>query len=279
MINLLTQHKNIFKCSYYDYINPNVLSNGYTFKNNSDILSWRLTTEAVSSVIFTVILNETNYLKYIEVGTIGGAENAQIKIKIETSIDYANWYELKYVADSTKYGIRDEYTGKVEYVAYLKVSDTEYFNLTTKTMEGYNENFDYVYQSYNEYSKTFSPLNSSLEFKYLRITLLGTDLAGASVQDPISLTKMDIYSDDGISSSDNYTVELKSGIFTQQAIFEDQTFYPDMIRNYLAMMEDKTYKTNNLLTNLVDVSEFNLVGSSMEGIDFDFIEYDLVVYE
>lgn len=272
ILNLLTQHTNIIKVSYYDALSPNVLSTGYTIKTDSDILSWKLTNPSVSSVTFTIICHETKKLKDIEYEILGGSNNANITTTIKTSIDYSNWYELNYYYDKVNY-LYNPYI-------FIKLSENEFLNTTTNEVVPNDVNFRYIFKKENNYTNEIQYLYPSLEFKYITVTL---NNLSASESNPIYFSRFNILIEEDFqtSSLDTNLLETKSENLTPQKMFEEYDFIPDTVKNFMKMLEDnKLDLLTNLLKSKIFIGEFNanLGSQGFQGIENDFIEYDLVVY-
>ena len=280
IIDLLTQNPNIIRCSAYDDISKSMLSSNYTIKTDSDILSWRLTSESVSSVTFTIISDQTRLLKEVIYDLKGGITTMPNSgVTIMHSIDYINWYALDKFYDTGATNITDQeiYTKRDNTYYYIDAdNDIDYEG---NEHAGLLERLKYAFKKRNTYTGNSEYIYDSLEFKYLQITFTGIK---PTIDNPVFLNSLNVYIDDTFSynSLTNNILEIKSDIFTPQTIFESETFLPDSIKKFMMMLEDKNNDiTTNLLRSSLYIGQFQTKSSlNGQGIDFDAIEYNLVVY-
>lgn len=252
IIDFLTQHSNIVKCSYYDSISNNVITNEYSTKSFAELMSWRLTSNTVSSVDFTFISNDTKILKEIELEVAGGLSNAAIQTTIKTSLDYINWDEYRYLYDKTTYDIKPE--------IFYKIDNNNFVNINTNETVSANENFRYIFKKINSFSGATEYINPTFEFKYIRITLSNLIAASATPSNPIYLYKLKVNIDESLNydAIDTGLLELRSDMYTQSKMYEEYSFFPSIITNFLQMIEDENPAPNNLLTDKIDIQILDL---------------------
>lgn len=271
IIDFLSECTSIIKCSYYDAINSGTLTDNYTVKKPTDLLSWRLTNTAVSAVQFVIISSEVKNLKDLQLELTGFQDTSTIKVKIETSIDYINWYEPVYKND-------DKYL----YIRSSSPTGDYFFNLTDpnngKDSNLSNNLLTYSFKKVDSNTNEITYLYHNYEFKFLKISL-----------DNISLIEGDIgkFQSLNISIEDNFNtlalnnnlLETKSEMFSQQKIFESEEFLPDLYKNYLRMLEDSDNEMSTLLyaSPSINVNPFATTTQG-EGIGNDLIDIDTIVY-
>lgn len=241
ILDFISQCTSIVKCSKYDNLNLSLLSDNYTIKNN-EFLSWKLTSIDVSAVEFKILSPTTKILKNF----LCQVNSANVKITIEVSLDYINWYELKYKTD-----IDNKYL-------YIKVP-TGYYNLTTKELiTDINEiiNLKYVFIKTNEFNNEQEYIYNNLEFKYIKVRLepISGPYLPASTNTPLFFTYFNIYIDEDFDSTSKNLLEIKSSMLYKQKYFEEQDFYPDLITNYMKMLEESVISTDNFNNSLVQIS-------------------------
>lgn len=236
IIDLLTQKCILSSVSYYDSISSNMINGVFSVKTENDILSWRLTNSAVSSVEFIFTSDNSVRLEEINYEVFGG--NDTDTCRIYTSIDYINWYELPYKKD-------DKYV-------YRSIGDN-YVNLTTYAVTS-GADLLYAFKKFNTYSGEYENIYDNLEFKYIKIVV---DNIEASTISPVYFNTLSImvedFVDEKLMTSD--LLQVKADMYYKQKVFEDETFYPDIINNYLAMLEVNGNKNPD--TTILD-NEFNI---------------------
>lgn len=269
ILDFLSQCTSVVKCTNYNSLNGTLLTDNYTIKS-SEMLSWRLSSPTVSSVEFRFLSPTTKKLKNI-LYELKGGELADYKVTIETSIDYSNWYELKFKTD-------DKYI-------YAKTNNG-FINLTTKVVTA-DINLNYAFLKINEFNNQTEYLYNDLEFKFIRLTI--TPIEGqylpASEANPLFFSNFNIYVDDEFDENliDYKLLEIKSEIFTRQKMFEENEFFPDLIKNYMMMLEDSAKPLRTLNKSDIVLAMYNyddaILNYIMEhGIEFDEIEFTLLVY-
>lgn len=269
IIDLLTQKSILSNISYYDSLSSNMNYGGYNVKSSEDILSWVLTNEDVDTVEFVFTSPNSVRLTEINYDVIGGVNNANHVYKIYTSLDMINWYELPY-RESDKY-------------LYRKLSDS-YLNLTTKetTAISAGDLLQISFKRLNQFTNEYDYLFNNLEVKHVKIVLSNLT---ATEYSPVYFRNLQIFVEDFLSDEQfmSNMLEIRSNIFHRQKVFEDQTFFPDMIKNFLTMLETNGVKpeTTNLLNNLftiniIDATQY--IGNDIDGIGYDFVGYDLIIY-
>lgn len=195
IINLIEDKTNQIKISYKDSANDNLLNQSFSVKSLSDILSWQVYNQKIDEVTFCVISNSLSQLKDINFKL----PNIITEFKIETSIDYVNWYELPYKDDDGNY--------------------------IFKTTDNYG-NVTYLYDRY-EFQMirfTFTNLKNVFDFTSLNI---------------LKFNDLEILIDETFNSSYTRKIALsaKSSMFTKSKIYDDYPFLADMISNFLQMLE------------------------------------------
>lgn len=195
IINLIEDKTNQIKISYKDSANDNLLNQSFSVKSLSDILSWQVYNQKIDEVTFCVISNSLSQLKDINFKL----PNIITEFKIETSIDYVNWYELPYKDDNGNY--------------------------IFKTIDNYG-NVTYLYDRY-EFQMirfTFTNLKNVFDFTSLNI---------------LKFNNLEILIDETFNSSYTRKIALsaKSSMFTKSKIYDDYPFLADMISNFLQMLE------------------------------------------
>lgn len=195
IINLIEDKTNQIKISYKDSANDNLLNQSFSVKSLSDILSWQVYNQKIDEVTFCVISNSLSQLKDINFKL----PNIITEFKIETSIDYVNWYELPYKDDNGNY--------------------------IFKTIDNYG-NVTYLYDRY-EFQMirfTFTNLKNVFDFTSLNI---------------LKFNDLEILIDEKFNSSYTRKIALsaKSSMFTKSKIYDDYPFLADMIANFLQMLE------------------------------------------
>lgn len=195
IINLIEDKTNQIKISYKDRANDNLLNQSFSVKSLSDILSWQVYNQKIDEVTFCVISNSLSQLKDINFKL----PNIITEFKIETSIDYVNWYELPYKDDDGNY--------------------------IFKTTDNYG-NVTYLYDRY-EFQMirfTFTNLKNVFDFTSLNI---------------LKFNDLEILIDETFNSSYTRKIALsaKSSMFTKSKIYDDYPFLADMISNFLQMLE------------------------------------------
>lgn len=195
IINLIEDKTNQIKISYKDSANDNLLNQSFSVKSLSDILSWQVYNQKIDEVTFCVISNSLSQLKDINFKL----PNIITEFKIETSIDYVNWYELPYKDDDGNY--------------------------IFKTTDNYG-NVTYLYDRY-EFQMirfTFTNLKNVFDFTSLNI---------------LKFNNLEILIDETFNSSYTRKIALsaKSSMFTKSKIYDDYPFLADMISNFLQMLE------------------------------------------
>jgi len=195
IINLIEDKTNQIKISYKDRANDNLLNQSFSVKSLSDILSWQVYNQKIDEVTFCVISNSLSQLKDINFKL----PNIITEFKIETSIDYVNWYELPYKDDNGNY--------------------------IFKTIDNYG-NVTYLYDRY-EFQMirfTFTNLKNVFDFTSLNI---------------LKFNDLEILIDEKFNSSYTRKIALsaKSSMFTKSKIYDDYPFLAEMIANFLQMLE------------------------------------------
>lgn len=267
IIDLLTQKTTLFNITYYDAINSDMLHNGFSIKEERDILSWRLTNEDIDSVEFIFTSNDTTNLSEIDMYLAGGENNAEHIIKIYTSFDYINWYELPYKKD-------DNYV--------YKIIGDNFYNMTTYELTPKDDLLDYAYKQINPFSGEYEFLDKNHEFKYIKIVVTGLT---ATVANPVYFDRLKIYIDEYIIEDFKRVdiLEIKSDMLYQPKLFEELNLIPDLLKNYMKMLEfNGTFSGQiNQLTNhhyIKTYDERQYIGYDDAGIGFDYIDFDLIVY-
>lgn len=251
IIDLLTQKSILSMYSHYGSISQNMLSNMFTVKTQTDVLSWKLTTSPSEGVTIIFVSKDTVRLSEIEFEVLGGENNANHHYTISTSLDNINWYELPYRKDEND-------------IVYKRMNDNDYINLTTYAITS-DDYLVYAFKRFNTYSEEYEFIYDNLEFRYLKFEI---DNVTATVENPIYFNKFKIYVEDFLNeyAADRNILEIKSDMFYQQKIFQEQGLYPDIIRNYLKMLEDNGTK------NPLEIFLNNGLYLNMYYIPPDFIE-------
>ena len=271
IIDFMSECTSILRCSYYDFLNVGVITNNYTVKKASDMLSWKITNHAVSSVEFVIISSEVKTLKDLQLELTGFQNVSSAIIKIETSLDYINWYEPVYKND-------DKYL----YIRSTSASGDYYFNLTDpnngKDTNLSNNLLIYSFKKYDENTKETNYLYNNFEFKFIKISINNLVL----VNDDICRFKtFNISIEDNFNTQalNNNLLEIKSGMFTQQKIFETEEFIPDMFKNYFKMIDEGNTNISTLLYSspVVSINPF-AIETLATGIGNDIIAIDTIVY-
>lgn len=284
ILDFLSQCTSIVKVFQYSSVNDQLLTNNYNIKSSGLAYpNWKLTDNTVTSVEFRFISPTTKILKSIEGWQpIGGLHNANINVIIDVSLNYSDWYELKY-----KTNVTDNPDDK-----YLYAKTTNgYINLTTKKVEDIIplDSFEasklvYTFTKINEFSKQEEDLYTDLEFKHIRVRLVleaGTLDFGVSEEQPLYFPTFNITIDDTFDTDllDTNLLEIKSNIFTKQKIYEEVPFFNDMIKSYLKMLEENVTPLKHMNKSLIDIVVQEPTGVGLEyGVNFDEIEVSLVVY-
>jgi hypothetical protein len=244
-------------------------SNSYTIKTANDIKSWKVMDDSITSMNFIVMSPVTKKLKEIQLDYVGSINNANIGVKIETSIDFINWFELEYLS-----------TNSTPKYIYKAVVGDKYFNLTTKTLETLTvsavDALEYEFSTTSEYNKDITYLYDNLEWKFIKITF--SNIPSTSTV-PLFLSNFQILVDDDIDidTIDNL-LEIKSPMFTRSKIFEDEEFLPDMISNFMKMIEDQKNTPDTINYASVSITNPSASASFPQGIGNDIIDLDTVVY-
>jgi hypothetical protein len=205
---------------------------------------------------------------------VGSLQNADIVTKIETSIDYINWIELDYVETTS---------GNTKIYKKLKTElGLYYFDISSGALYSESEidtaNLAYTFKKYNEYSKEYSYVYDNLEWKFLRISF--SNIAGTTLN-PLFFTHLNIHIEEDFddNSIDKSLLEFKSSMFVKSKMYEEFEFFPDIIRNYLVMLEEKNHMHDS--RNFINVNvchDFVSPYPDPEGIGNDIVGYDTVVY-
>lgn len=268
LIDLLTKKTTLVKVSDFDSLSSVVLHNGYIIKDENDILSWKLSNPNVDQVEFIITSNDSVRLSEITFDVLGGESNSSNDYKIYTSVDYINWYELPFVKD-------DKYL-------YRKAGDN-YVNLSTGESVTGVEGAEYVFTRLNEFSNEMEYVYDNLEFKYIKFVFSNLT---PSESNPIFFRVFEIIIEDFLTDAlvEDELLTTKADMFYKQKIFEEKTLFPDLIKNFLRILEfnsDEKPLANILTThyyiNIFD--KFQFVGNDFDGIGFDYIGYDLTVYD
>lgn len=275
LIDLFTSCATITKCSYYDIASTNIFTDNYTIKNSMDIKSVKITS-AVSAMELTFLVPESKMLKDVIYDMKGYTGNVQIL----TSIDYINWYELPYKTDD-KYIYKEVSPGifyclNDKYV-YKQLSALELYNLTLQENITLNSELHYIFSTVGDYTKELTYLYDEMEFKFLKFKII--ENINASEVNPFYFTNFEILIEEPNSISlDNNLLEIKAGMYTKPKIYQEEEFLPDMIKNYLKLIEEKNSTLSNLNFVSIAMNTDSIVFSPEEGIGDDFVEIDTVVY-
>lgn len=276
ILDFLTTCASIIKINHFNILSNNMQSNNYNIKSDTDIKSWKLTSDSVSSVHFLFMSANVKKLKEISYNLVGSQQEGDIVVKIETSLDYVNWTELNYVVNSKA-------VSGLKYI-YKKIkgsAETYYYNTTTKLLESPSTvdvpNLRYSFTKTNEYNKNVDYLYDNLEWKFIKISL---DNIPSTLTSPLFFSHLKIYIDEELDSHvDKRILELNAPIFTKPKIFDEYEFVPDLVRNFMKMLEEKNTKISDIhyVGNKLCEIEFPK-STNPEGIGNDFIDYDTVVY-
>lgn len=271
LINFITECASIIKISNLTSCSSSLINEAYSIKSSTDIKSWKLMNDSVSSTTFTFMSTDVKKLKNIDYNLVGSIQNGDIAITIETSLDYVNWNELQYKASN-----------KYLYKTFSVSGQTFYFNTQTNAITSLSDIYanqettpEYVFSYVNSYSNVTEYLYVNLEWKYLRMTLSNIP---ATNSNPLYFTNFEIYIDEDfdVDKIDNNLLELRSTMFTKSKMFEDYTLYPDLITNYLKMIEEKNAKFDNMnyATSVITIDDF----TESEGVEGDLIQFDNEIY-
>jgi len=219
IIDLLTQKNNQIKCSFYDFVCSTLKKNYFSIKTFDEITSWKVE-RSISTVSYTVSSNDISYLKDIEYNVVGQYQN----LKIEYSLDYINWSELEYVV--------------MDSVIYKKIAE-QYLNLDTNEFIEYDPEMLYCFKKYNKYSREEEYLYTNHSFKFIRFTFSNVV---STTEFPLKFVSLSIFIDEEFNELylNKAILSIRSNMFYNSRVFEDYTFFPDVIRNYMKMLE-----TNN----------------------------------
>lgn len=276
ILDFLTTCSSIIKVSNYSNITYNMKSNNYTIKNSNDILSWNLMSDSVSSVNLIFISPNIKLLKEIDFNLVGSSNNADIFVTIEYSLDYINWNELHYYTNLKDSG------EKFVYKSIKSNENTYYYNTTTKKVQyGYeidHSNLTYTFTSYNLFSKETNYLYDNLEFKYIKMTI--SNIKNTSTY-PLHFSRLHIYIEEELDDNciDTNLLEYKASMFTKPKIFEEYEFFPDIITNYLKMLEEKNNPHDSRNYTDTCLCHDNIAFyPDPEGIGNDIVGQDTVIY-
>jgi hypothetical protein len=249
----------------------NLLSTGYSIKNLSDIKSWKVENNGITSVAFTFISSSIKNLKSVDFGFNTDFQPYDMRVKIETSIDYANWVELPYKKDS-KYlykevkidGVSNYYNYTLKQAAVIPAEDVPLL--------------EYAFTKTNEYNKDINDVYDNLEWKFLRFTMSNLPPTEGNA---LSFSNISVMIEDevAIDLNINNVLELKSTMFVQSKIFEEYNFIPDMLKNFMQMIEAQNLPHNYVNIAKVDLTAYKSTSTLPDGIGGDIIEVDTVVYE
>jgi hypothetical protein len=271
IIDFMSECTSIVRCSYFDSMNAGVLDYNYTIKKASDMLSWKITNPSVSAVEFVIISSEVKTLKDLQLELVGFQDTSTIVTKVETSLDYINWYEPVYKSD-------DKYL-------YLRTSSPNgeyYFNLTDPN-NGKDTSLDnnlliYSFKKYDENTKETTYIYNNFEFKFIKISLSNLTLTEGDVG---RFKTFNISIEDAFNTQalNNNLLEIKSGMFTQQKVFETEEFVPDMFKNYFKMIDEGNTNTSTLLYSnpRININPF-ATNTQGDGIGNDLIDIDTIIY-
>lgn len=198
IINLIEEKTNQLKVPYKDEGTSALWDQSFSTKSSSDVLSWKVINKKIYPVFFTVISNSRcllNNINYIlpEWMTLANGGN----YKIETSIDYINWYELPY-NDGEKY------------VFY----ETDQ-----------HDNITYLYDNY-EFQMirfTFFPPDTNDASTWNEVKFISLEILVEESFDPSYIKKN--------------LLSIRSSMFSKPKIYIEYPFLPDIINSYMSMLE------------------------------------------
>lgn len=249
IINQLYDKNNIVRYTATNFASSTMEQNKFSVKSLNDILSLKYT-EPASAVYISVISATVSHLQDIDFDITG----AYGTFKIETSIDFANWYELPFKTD-----------GQNIYAYSSSVSGvSQYINIdTNEAFLDVSSDLNYVFKRFNKNSGEDEYLYSDLEYQFIRFTF--TDIT-PTTQYPLYFNRLNIL----ISEECDETYLKKRAISNRmtgwhaQKAFETYTFIPDVLDNFAKMLE-----TNNQEDISSQYENINLQTSSIDIIVFD----------
>ena len=142
IINLVQDKLNQTIFSYADEGNTALYNQSFSVKSLADVQSWLVKNKNIEEVNFTIISNSICQLQEIIYDI--PAELTLEMFKIETSLDYINWYELPYKNDDeTKYIFKT--VDSLQNVSYLY--DNYEFQMIRFTFKNYKNIVPQIYFS------------------------------------------------------------------------------------------------------------------------------------
>ena len=196
IINLIEDKTNQIKVSYKDSANDSLLDQSFSVKSSADVLSWKVFNQKIDQMYFTIISNSLSHLKEINLKfpTFMDFSN----YKIETSIDYINWYELPYKDDQGYIFKTEDVYGNVTYL----YEDYE-FEMIRFTFTGFSDIFDNTSANVLRFIELEILIDEIFDSSYIRKKILST----------------------------------KASCLTKPRIYDDYPFIADMIVNFMQMLE------------------------------------------
>jgi hypothetical protein len=211
IINLIEEKTNQIKSNYKDEGNIILDNPSFSTKTLADILTWKVYNSKINLSYFTVISNSISFLHNINYNL--PAFLTLNNYKIETSIDYINWYELP-IKDTwiPEKGINDPLKEPTKYIFYL---NDIYGNST------------YLYKNY--------------EFQMIRFTFFNLNKI-INDFNRLKFNNLEILIDEQFNSTyiKKNLLTVRSSMFTKPKIYNEYPFLPDMITSFMKMLE-----TNN----------------------------------
>ncbi len=223
IINLIQDKTNQIKVSYSDQANVDLLNQSFSTKTLDDILSWQVYNMNINTVTFTIISNSLCYLYDInlQLPTIIGLNN----YKIETSIDYTNWYELPYKDNTGYIFTKTDSYGNITYL----YNNFE-FQMLRFTFTGLTNIFDYTSLNILKFLNLEILIDEPFDSSYIKKNLLS----------------------------------IKGTYLTKPNIYDENPFLNEMILTFMNMLEENnmTDIANEYKTSYLQKTNFDILYTS-----------------
>lgn len=219
IINLIQDKLNQIVFNYADQGNSILYNQSFSVKSKADILSWKVKNINIKEINFTIISNSLCKLKDINYDIPGGL--TMDMFKIETSLDYINWYELPF---------KDNDINPTRYIF--------------KTIDRY-DNVKYLYDDY--------------EFQMIRFTFKDYNYIVPEILFSNLEILIDETFDSSYIKQNMLTI--RSMMFSKPKIYTEYDFLPEILRSFMQMLEKNNslgisneYKVNYLQKTIFDLS-------------------------
>lgn len=219
IINLVQDKLNQTVFSYADDANSALYNQSFSVKSKADLQSWRVKNRNIEEVNFTIISNSLCQLKEINYDI--PAELTMDMFKIETSLDYMNWYELPYKDDD--------------------INPTKYI---FKTIDSH-ENVTYLYNNY--------------EFQMIRFTFKNyKNIVPEIYFSNLEVLIDEIFNP---SYTKKNMLTIRSMMFSKPKIYTEYDFLPEILRNFMQILERNNSLgiTNEYKINYLQKTNFDLL--------------------